>query len=203
MKDNDYLVFTEYLTGLAEALKGKLSEMKIKIYFEALKDIPLEGFKQAVSNIARTSKFFPVPAEIREAIFGRPEDQAVIAVDKIQGALRGVGGYESVCFDDPIIHLIIQNYGGWAKLSDITQDEWKWLRKEFEKHYKVYAGRGTSYAVIPERLAGIHERVSDTKQLPWPDKNVRLIGDERKILAWTTEKKALAAAKVEAKRLKS
>ena len=173
------------------------SAAKIEFYFKALSDLSIEEVETGALRVAntKTMKVFPTPAEIREAVRGKAEDLAVIAVDKIQNALRGVGGYESVCFDDPVIHLIIQNYGGWAKLSDIIQDEWKWIRKEFEKHYKVYAGRGTPLTAIPERLAGIHEKVSAAKQLPWPEENVKFIGDDHKILAWTAERKALVAAK--------
>ena len=173
------------------------SAAKIEFYFKALSDLTIDEVESGALHVANTKtiKVFPTPAEIREAVKGKPEDQAVIAADKIQNALRGVGGYASVCFDDPIIHLIIQNYGGWDKLSDITQDEWKWLRKEFEKHYKVYAVRAVSLTVIPERLAGIHEMINAAKQLPWPDENTVYIGDQQKALAWTGQRKALAGEK--------
>ena len=197
MTDSDFLEFATYLTGTAEVFDAQLSKVKIDFYFNALKDLTIAEINTAINHIVRTSRFFPKPAEIREAVYGKPEDRAVIAVDKIQNALRGVGGYQTICFDDPIIHLIIQNYGGWVKLSDITQDEWKWLKKEFIKHYQVYASRGVSLTPIPQTLSGIHEKVNTANGLSWPQENTVMIGDGQAALGWTEDAKSADASPVD------
>lgn len=184
---------------LAETLGAELSIGKIQFYFELLTDLEMSDLKKALNLIANTGKFFPKPVEIREVIQGKPEDKAVVAVEKIQGALRGVGGYQSVIFDDPIIHVVIQNYGGWAKLSDITSEEWKWVKKDFEKAYRIYVNRASSLAQIPATLPGIHETINSAKGMPWPEEKAVMIGDEQKALKWTEHKKALTDGNTKAK----
>jgi len=182
MEKTDFKEFSKHLTGIAETLDASLSSVKVQIYFQALEDISIGDIKKALGFISRTSKFFPKPVEIREAVFGKLEDRALVAVELISEARRSISGYASVCFEDPIIHVLIENFGGWEELTALTKEEWKWVKKDFIKQYPVFAGR-TTLADVPERLKGIHEKSAVE---PWPEDKVALVGDIQKIEKWKT-----------------
>ena len=61
-----------FATVYRESITPQLSE----IYLKALGDLTVKDFKDAVNHLVKTSKYFPKPAEIREAVdsFQRQED---------------------------------------------------------------------------------------------------------------------------------
>lgn len=133
-----------------------ISDLKMNFYFKALSDLTIEQLNDAAIILANTKVIhtFPIPSEIRQAVEGNPQDKANVAFDKLLGAVRSIGPYQSVSFDDPAIHVFIESYGGWEEICDKTVDEWKYMRNEFVKGYAGYSMRGSS---APLKLAGIHE----------------------------------------------
>jgi hypothetical protein len=193
MNQSDYLEFAQYLTGAAEALDAQLSEVRLRTYFQALIDLSIGDVKSGITYLVRYSRFFPKPVEIREAVFGKAEDRAIVAIDKILYAMRFVGAYVTVCFDDPLIHLIIENHRGWVELCG-SEQEWRWLKKELLMEYQAYANRSVPLTAILPALPGIHEIANAGKGAAWPGDKTVFIGDEKKILAWREDRKALLAA---------
>jgi hypothetical protein len=60
-----------------------------------------------------------------------------------------------VAFDDPLIHAVVEDLGGWPKLCRGTLDELPHLQRRFCESYRTYARRqGVTY---PARLVGQHE----------------------------------------------
>ena len=61
-----------FATVYRESITPQLSE----IYLKALGDLTVKDFKDAVNHVVKTSKYFPKPADIREAVdsFQRQED---------------------------------------------------------------------------------------------------------------------------------
>ncbi|MDD5643667.1 MAG: DUF6475 domain-containing protein, partial [Syntrophales bacterium] len=113
-----------------------------------LSGIPLETLSGAIGFIIKTRSFagnLPTVAEIREAANSQGESiesRIAIAWDKLQYALEHHGFYDSVKFDDPIIHHILTSLGGWRKWSGaVTTDEMKWVRKDFEALFRAYASQ--------------------------------------------------------------
>ena len=69
-------------------------------------------------------------------------------------AVRQVGTHRSVVFDDPLIHRVLQEMGGWIGMGQKTEDEWPFVAKEFENRYRGYAMRGER-PEYPPVLVGI------------------------------------------------
>lgn len=101
-------------------------------------------------------QFLPRPADIVRLIQGGTQDSALVAWSKVERAVRSVGIYESVIFDDAIIHSVISDMGGWIKLCGITEDELPFRAKEFENRYRGYRTRG-HLSTWPRHLIGIAE----------------------------------------------
>ena len=170
--------FTEGIV-LIETITGKaFSEPQLNAYRTLLNDIPDELFVQGINAMLRERVFsnLPMPAEIRKFCLGTREDDLNIRIsqakNKLVGALESVGTYTTVVFDDPIIHLIVRDLGGWIKLGKMDREDYeKFLTFEFPKLYKGYAIRKNTD--IPVMLKGISE-----------DKTVKYIGNKEKAEKW-------------------
>lgn len=189
MIQNDKLQFEEILTGLAEIFDTELSDIKVDIYFEALKDMSLDDFRAAANTVARTCKFFPKPVEFREQVLIGLDVQASLAYEKVEKAFRKPGIYKTVVFDDPVIHAVIQNLGGdkgWIEYNNLLEKDVKWWRKDFEKKYLQLAPLVHQGSLDPPKelpgLYAFHDNATDEARLPV------IIGDRQKALEWTGQK---------------
>jgi hypothetical protein len=152
--------FLFVMAALAEASGQECSDFKIKIYAQALADIPVEAIEQAAWSVINTRTFatFPKVAEIREHLSGgKSDDKAILALDKLEKAMSRHGKYRSVCFDDPVLMATVVSIGGWPKICSMEMDEWKWARKDFERLYKAFSAQPVKSLEIPSHLSGIAE----------------------------------------------
>jgi hypothetical protein len=69
-------------------------------------------------------------------------------------AVRRVGTYCDVVFDDALIHRVIQDMGGWIALGTKAENEWPFVAKEFENRYRSFRSRGEC-PQYPPTLIGI------------------------------------------------
>jgi hypothetical protein len=167
--------------GMIEIVTNKqFTDNQAKAYKLLLDDIPEDKFVNGINIMLRERVFsnLPMPADIRKYCLETREEDLEIRVfqarNKILKAISSVGTYTTVAFDDPIIHLIIRDFGGWIKLGMKDMEELENLLKwEFPKLYKAYAGRKNSD--IPLMLEGRSD-----------DKTVKYIGDKERALKWIT-----------------
>ena len=105
--------FAEIITGLAEVFNAEVSQVKLALYWEALKDLTADELNQAAGILLRTARFFPAPAELRDA--AQPKGSGSIAAYRqARDACSRVGSYRSVEFADKRITRAIQLMGGWS-----------------------------------------------------------------------------------------
>lgn len=191
MTNQDKSEFVRQLTGLAELFDKKISDALFEIYWQSLQELSLEDFKRAATSLALSAKFFPKPVEFREQILPNLDAQASLAYDKLHEAYLRLAPYHTVTFDDPVIHAVVNSLGGWIKLANLTVDEAKWYRKDFEAKYKNYAPQIRNLNV-PTRLVGQFE-LNNSERFPEYVTPPQIIGNEAKALAWSEERKALQA----------
>lgn len=60
--------FAQTITALAVATRGELDDPTIELYDRALADVPIHLLEAAAVELAKTSTFFPRPAEWRDAV---------------------------------------------------------------------------------------------------------------------------------------
>lgn len=148
------------MKALQEAFSQDISELKMEIYFKALLDMAIEDIEKSTWQIinTRTTATFPKVAEIRGALNGSIEDKAVLAYDAFTKGKAKTGAYDSVCFEDRLIHAVVEAMGGWSGIAGvcmITEDEWKFKRREFLDLYRAISRQ--SVRVIPKKLIGLIE----------------------------------------------
>jgi len=120
-----------------------------------------------------SGQYLPKPGDVVRMLQGSSQDSALVAWAKVDKAVRQVGTYSTVAFDDPIIHRVIHDMGGWVALGSKTEKEWPFVGKEFENRYRGFRGRSET-PEYPKLLLGIAE--SENNQAGMPSQPPVLIG---------------------------
>lgn len=122
MTSADREQFATLMLGIGETYGEPVSDARMEIYFAALADLDLEEIRAAATAHVRTSKFFPRPAELREAIDGRPEDRAEFGWIATLQLVRRYGYWNVPPSDewpDRATHATAMTmYGGWRALCE-------------------------------------------------------------------------------------
>lgn len=141
MQHTDLESFAAIIVGLGELYGRQFSTPAIQLYWEALKDFPLEDIQRAARaylNNPDSGQFCPKPADLIRMLSGNSQTQALQAWAKVERAVRTVGAWQSVVFDDPIIHAVVRDMGGWIALCKVSVDELPFRAKEFENRYRGF-----------------------------------------------------------------
>jgi len=141
MLPTDRPAFSALLTGCLQALYEKpVTPLLLDVWFAALSAYPLADISSALSRHVIDpdhGQFPPKPADVVRLIDGGGDGKALAAWSKVDKALRHVGGWRSVCFDDPLIHACIADMGGWITLCETKTDELPFRQQEFAKRYRA------------------------------------------------------------------
>ncbi len=181
MDQSNYKKFTEIMFILADLYNSSqpISEMKLDIYFNIFKEYPIDVFNQAVNSIikTRTVNNFPKPAEIILEIEGSSADKSLTAWLQVTETIARVGAYKSVQFDDPVIHTVISEMGGWPKVCEVLEDDLKWMQKDFERLYQLCKTWPTKIT----RLVGLVEQQNSASDYNRFNSPVVQIGNTRRV----------------------
>lgn len=159
MNSEDKIRFAEIMAGVAENFNATLSKPGLSLRFEALREYSIQAVEKAAHAILRSRKYTSMPtvAEFLEYLGGSStEDLACIEGVKVLNAVKQVGPYRSVVFDDAVTQAVIQHsFGGWEKINaELTMDNEKWFLKDFEKAYKAFSRQGIK---LHGKLLGISD----------------------------------------------
>lgn len=145
MREEDFDAFSDMLSGVMDALGKKVpSAHGLVIWFRALAHYDLAGISEAFSRYVRNpdSNGFLIPSDIVKMLEGSTADSAMIAWSHVDQAMRRFGPWWSVVFDDPLIHRVLQEMGGWIELSKADDDAWPFRAREFQTRYRGLKARG-------------------------------------------------------------
>lgn len=181
MRQSDRNNFAELLTD-AMAFYGKdVSTFALSVWWEACSSFEFEQVARALTRHAMDAdrgQFAPKPADIVRQLSGTSTDKAQIAWGKAFDAAGRVGAYTDVVFDDPAIHAVIEDLGGWPKFCRSETGNLSYLQHRFCESYRAYFGRESFE--YPRRLTGDRspDDIYQKRGLPPPKQAV--IGDIEK-----------------------
>lgn len=174
--------FAMLLTGLSEYYRHEVSKALAGIYWEGLKQYDIAAIEKAahahMQSPDENGRWFPKISDIAKYLEGRTIDQAGLAWSKVDRSVRTVGPYADVAFDDPIIHRVIEDMGGWVAINGKEDKEWPFIAKEFCTRYQAFRMTGDT----PEHpryligMANAHNAHSGQQQ----GLQVRLLGNVEK-----------------------
>lgn len=153
-----------------------MTEAVIEIWWKAMAPFDLAAIRDALNRHCMNpdnGQFCPKPADVVRLIEGGTVDASLVAWTKVDRAVRSIGTYDTVAFDDPIIHAVVSDMGGWIEFGRWTESEWPFKAKEFETRYRRYRIKG-KIETYPGKLLGrvdLENGDKCTAQLP------RLIGN--------------------------
>lgn len=135
--------FEAILNGLLVEVyaRAPLSRDGLRLWWAAMSRYSMAEIRAALSAHtmdADVGQFPPKPADIVKRLEGTGEGRAFGAWNKALAAVQRVGTYADVVFDDPIIHAVIADMGGWVKLGQTPNDEIQFRAAEFVKRYRAY-----------------------------------------------------------------
>ena len=67
--------------------------------------------------------------------------QSLGAWHKVMQGIKSAGAWTSVVFDDPIIHTVIEEMGGWVHLCKTKIKDMPFKQNEFHTRYRGYIGK--------------------------------------------------------------
>lgn len=178
MTQDDYEDFAGMVGGITELYGRAASEFAIAIWWGALRQYDLAAVRQAFDRHVRnpdSGQFAPKPADLIRMMGGTTQDSALVAWAKVDRALRVVGTYQSVAFDDALVHRVLTEMGGWTALGTKSEKEWPFIAKEFENRYRGYRMRNEC-PEYPPILVGLSE--AQNAQAGFEGEGPTLIGDQ-------------------------
>lgn len=155
-----------------------------KLWLGVLENYPFEEIQNAFNRYLQTESRMPLPADILKILRGSEDDLSLAALIKVEKAMSRHGSYATVVFDDPIIHAVVDELGGWIKCCHGTDKELTWWEKNFRERYRHHLRCGIPRDVTPKLLG-----ILDETNLPHgatPQKPV-VIGDYEKAIGWVSK----------------
>lgn len=138
--------FAALLTSVADYYKEPLSKNVIALYWDGLRQYDYEAIEAATRAHMQlpdeAGRWMPKISDLNKMLQGRTTDQGQIAWSRVDRAVRTVGPYADVAFDDPIIHRVIADMGGWVALCGKDEKEWPFVSKEFCTRYQSFKMTG-------------------------------------------------------------
>jgi hypothetical protein len=164
MQPSDKPKFLEVLAGVHDFYGKELSSFAGQVWWQAMAGFDLEQATKALSAHlmdADRGQFMPKPADIVRQLQGTHADRSLVAWGKVLEAMRRVGAYQSVAFDDPAIHAAIMDMGGWPTVCRSEIDDLPFLQKRFCDLHRVFAQRASGGYL--GHLAGEYEAINGLK----------------------------------------
>jgi hypothetical protein len=134
----------DVLKGVYNFYGKDLSKFQIDVWVRACESFDVEQVSLACSTHlmdAEHGRFMPKPADIVRVLQGTNTDRALVAWGKVMDAAQRVGAYTSVCFDDGLIHAVIEDLGGWIELCRGDLDDLPFVQRRFCEAYRAYSNR--------------------------------------------------------------
>ena len=168
MTEHDFEKFRSGLVGVYAFYDKEINDFTLDLWWNSLKQFDLAAIIQAFNrHVVNTEsgKWLPKPADIIRMLQGSTQDAAMKAWAKVDKAVRHKGTYVDVVFDDPLIHRVLHDMGGWIALGQKTEDEWPFVAKEFENRYRGFRER-SEIPEYPLILTGIANAYNGSKGQP-------------------------------------
>lgn len=184
MQQHERGSFADLLTDVMAYYGKDVSEFLLSVWWNACESFDMSQVSKAIQKHAcdpERGQFAPKVADIVRGLQGTSTDRAALAWGKVHEAMSAVGAYTDVVFDDPAIHAVIEDLGGWPKVCRTDLKEMSYLQHRFQEAHRAYTERGQFE--YQRRLPGArcpdHEYSSRGIPLPRP----ALVGDRDRAIA--------------------
>jgi len=158
MNQSDKSSFAGLLSDAMAFYGRNVSDFALGVWWEACERFSFEQVSKALTAHAMDpehGQFPPKPADIVRVLQGTRSDRALVAWGKVLDAMQRVGAYQSVVFDDGLIHIVVEDLGGWPAICQGEMENLPHVERRFCESYRAYAARGDQ--TFPALLPGVHQ----------------------------------------------
>lgn len=113
--------FREVMVLLFSSYGKQPDPMVADSYYNFLKHLDLDTFKQAIDNLIRTCQFFPSVSQILDEVVNDGIDESMIRADIIK-AIRDCGSYKTPTFNHDISKAIVNDLG-WGNICRMNMED--------------------------------------------------------------------------------
>ncbi|KWF90366.1 DUF6475 domain-containing protein [Burkholderia cepacia] len=202
MIGEDRDAFAALMAGVYGFYGKDTSDFALDVWWQAMSPYDFDAVKDAMNRHCvnpDSGQFLPKPADVVKMLNGSTQDAALVAWAKVDRAVREVGTYRSVVFDDAVIHRVVTDMGGWVQIGSKDDNEWPFVRNEFVNRYRGYRMRSEIPEYLPV-LIGISE--SSNQRHGFQSEGPTLLGNPdmaRAVLAGGREGPLLGVTKLDPK----
>ncbi|MCE3025754.1 DUF6475 domain-containing protein [Salinicola sp. DM10] len=183
MMDTDFERFAAVWSQAQEIYNRSVTPGTIELVFRALQQLDLDEVQRALTlhiQSPDTGQFPPKPGDVIKFARGDSQSRTLQAWAKVERAIRSVGHYRDVAFDDPLIHSALERMGGWTSVATAdTEKDLVWLRQRFEAQYRTYAIHPpeTWPRFLPGAATQQNALIGNHTRGQLPGRDMALIGD--------------------------
>lgn len=155
MREHDMPQFQQLMADVLAYYRQDASTFVLGLWWNACRGFELEQVRAALQRHCtdpERGQFAPKVADLARILQGTATDRAALAWGKCLEAMSSVGAYTDVVFDDPAIHAVVEDLGGWPKLCRTEMKELGYVQHRFCESHRAYTGRGQFD--YPRRLGG-------------------------------------------------
>lgn len=159
MEDTDTPKLVDLVSNVYAFYRQDFSKFAASVWINAMQPFDFDAVAGAMNRHCvnpDNGQFMPKPADIVKMLQGSTQDSALVAWSKVDAAVRHRGTYVSVVFDDPVIHRVLLDMGGWGLVGGKSEDEWAFVKNEFVNRYRGYKMRSET-PDYPPVLIGISD----------------------------------------------
>ena len=184
MQPHDKPALFKLVADVLGYYRQDVSPFVLNVWWSACQPFDMDQVSKALTAHATNpdhGQFAPKVADVVRILTGTHSDRAQLAWGKVHEAMSSVGGYTDVVFDDPAIHAVIEDLGGWPKVCRTEAKELGYLQHRFLESHKAYTGRGQFE--YPRRLIGDRSPDHEYQRFGRPLPRPALVGDREKAKA--------------------
>lgn len=178
MQEADRAALYQLVADVHKYYRQPVTDFTLSVWWSACERFDLEQVSKAMTVHVMSpdgGQFLPKVADLVKVLAGTATDRAALAWGKVHEAMGAVGAYTDVVFDDPAIHAVIEDLGGWPKLCRMDIKELGYLQHRFQEGHRAYTSRGTFD--FPRRLMGDRAPDSEWEKKGLPPPRPALVGD--------------------------
>lgn len=155
MQKSEKAEFGQLIRDVMAFYRQDVSPFALSVWWQACQRFDLDQVRKALTGHAMDAErgqFPPKPADLVRQLEGTATDRAMIAWGKALDTMQRVGSYTDVVFDDPAIHAVIEDLGGWVKVCRGETKDLGYLQHRFCEAHRAYTAKGQFD--YPRRLMG-------------------------------------------------
>lgn len=183
MIPNDRAMFAKAMYDCYDVYGKEANEKTIDLYFKLLMDYDLQAVLNGLESVLRSSKFFPKPSEVVEAVEGKENENIDIAYQDAKSVIYN-GFHDAIRLTNPITMQVIEDMGGqegfYNKVFILGENDtaaYFEFTRIYKRYYRMY--KSGQFKPSVKYLKGYMNLLPDAR--PVSLETIKLLGNDHTV----------------------